>query len=46
MISIGIVSEANARQKGLRELLSERSLTSLRPPSDGRSAIGDTANTS
>ncbi len=46
MLSIGIVPEANARQKSLRKPLSERSLTLSRLPIDGRFAIGDIANTS
>jgi hypothetical protein len=46
MLSIGIAPEVNARQNGLRKPLSERSLTSSRLPIDGRSAIGDIANTS
>lgn len=46
MHSIGIVPEANTRQKGLRKPLSERLQKSSRHPSGGRFAIVGTANTS
>lgn len=45
MPSIGIVPEANSRQKGSRKPLNMRSLKSSRLPIDGHSAIGDIANT-